>query len=858
MAINFPDSPSNGDTYTAAGKTFIYNSTKGSWAASGAYTNSDVDTHLNTSGAATDEFLQWSGSDYQWSASGVKTYATVDDLPLSGQSNGAQAFVTGTNRLYIWSASTANSSYEGWFNIALVNTNPSLSGASSDYALAIDGVTPTVVTLASTDPEGVPVTYSIASDTSGDIATVVQGTGANTNVFTITPTSNTSVSGAFSLTFKASDGINIVQTSSNFTLQFTTLNSKYTTALITSVGANLADNNDFVDSSTSNHTITTIGNVTQNTFSPYRHGGYSTYFDGTGDYVETPTDAGFTIGTNQFTVECWFQVQQDTQQTIFSLMNGGSNIINVFYWHTDNNIGVVTPTLSQYGNANSNTVDIDTWHHLALVRNATTMYLYIDGSLMWSSANTENLNNNRVRIAANQYGNNLLGYVSDFRFINGTAITPASGGPNDRLTAVTNTKLLTCHLPYISDGSTTGHTITVVGNTKTEPFAPYDYSPYASGNNGGSMYFDGTGDRITFSHASDFSFGTGDFTIEFWIKTPTNAITGGYSRTICEIGQLHVYMRITSYHGGVDSAIRVYDETTDNDVGNLAIANDLWHHIAVVRESGTMKCWVDGVYNTGVSNSKNLSETSTNAIGGRTDGNGHMEGTLADFRVVKGTAVYTGTDDFVPPAEPLTPITNTSLLLSGTNAGIIDKSQSVKTITLNGDVKSSTTQTKYLSSSMYFDGTDDNLKCEFADLNTNDFTIEFWFWASNINSTFQALFDARSDTNTGNPLVWIKNTNVIYFYTTAERILGTTTITASTWHHVALVRNSGVFTLYLNGSSEGTYTGADSFPADTLTLGQRYNGTAYNFQGYMSDFRITKGLARYTANFTPPTAALQG
>ena len=57
---------------------------------------------------------------------------------------------------------------------------------------------------------------------------------------------------------------------------------------------------------------------------------------------------------------------------------------------------------------------------------------------------------------------------------------------------------------------------------------------------------------------------------------------------------------------------------------------------------------------------------------------------------------------FTPPTAPLSAITNTALLLRGTDAAIIDKSQSVETITLNGDVKSSTTQSKYLTSSMYF------------------------------------------------------------------------------------------------------------------------------------------------------------
>src|SRR5210317_371825 len=233
-------------------------------------------------------------SDIRYVATGVTEYATVDSLPTSGNSTGDQALVTGTNRLYIWNGS-------GWYNIALINTTPSISGVSSAYTLATDG-TATTVTITATDPEGLPIIYSIASDTSGNVATVTQGTGSNTNVFTITPSTTPANAGTFSLTFRASDGVNIATAVSEFTLEFIVENSNYTTALITSVGANDAVNNSFTDSSTNSHTITATGDVTQTTFSPYRHGGYSTYFDGTGDYIRYD-DASLAEGTEDFTVE---------------------------------------------------------------------------------------------------------------------------------------------------------------------------------------------------------------------------------------------------------------------------------------------------------------------------------------------------------------------------------------------------------------------------------------------------------------------------------------------------------------------------------------------------------------------------
>ena len=214
-ALNFPDSPSNGATYQG----YTYSSAKGTW----------------SKPAVTD--------------ARTAVYANIAALPTSGTA-GDMAYVTATNRLYLWTGT-------GWYNIALINNNPTISGVSATYDLAIDG-TATTVTMTATDPEGLPITYSIASDTSGNIATVAQGTGANTNVFTITPSTNTAHAGTFSLTFRASDGVNIASAAASFTLVFNVQNQKYTTALVTSVGANNATNKSFTDSSSNALTVTGI------------------------------------------------------------------------------------------------------------------------------------------------------------------------------------------------------------------------------------------------------------------------------------------------------------------------------------------------------------------------------------------------------------------------------------------------------------------------------------------------------------------------------------------------------------------------------------------------------------------------
>lgn len=150
------------------------------------------------------------------SGSGVTTYATVGDLPVSA-SGGDLAYVTATNGLYIWNGSI-------WFLI-LTATTPNdapyiTQGPELGYLLATDG-TPTVITLAAQDPESTPITwsYTITSGTLGNTAVI-----SNTNnVFTITPSTNSADAGQFEVTFTASDGVNIANARTYVRLRFATI-----------------------------------------------------------------------------------------------------------------------------------------------------------------------------------------------------------------------------------------------------------------------------------------------------------------------------------------------------------------------------------------------------------------------------------------------------------------------------------------------------------------------------------------------------------------------------------------------------------------------------------------------------------
>lgn len=146
--------------------------------------------------------------------SGLVVYATKESLPSAGLSSGDQAFVTANSRFYISNGS-------GWYNVAMINATPTLSiSPSGAITLAQDGSTPTVVTLTVTDSDNSVTGLSLTVESDGNfggLATISQ----DSSVFTITPKAQADATQTNStLTFKASDGINIASGTTAFSLTF--------------------------------------------------------------------------------------------------------------------------------------------------------------------------------------------------------------------------------------------------------------------------------------------------------------------------------------------------------------------------------------------------------------------------------------------------------------------------------------------------------------------------------------------------------------------------------------------------------------------------------------------------------------
>lgn len=194
MAINFTDSPSNGDTVTADGRTYTYSSSDAKWKIT-----------ASSGGAG--------------GGGGVTTYANIAALPSSGNTGGDLAFVTDVKAFYGWDGTEWDRVFSGKNMLPEFTTSPAAS-----YDLASDG-TATTVTVAATDPEGFAVSYSHdTSPTNQAQATITQSGGT----FTVTPSTTQSNAGTFTARFKAFDGVRTNSVSSVFSLSFL----PYSTGLI--------------------------------------------------------------------------------------------------------------------------------------------------------------------------------------------------------------------------------------------------------------------------------------------------------------------------------------------------------------------------------------------------------------------------------------------------------------------------------------------------------------------------------------------------------------------------------------------------------------------------------------------------
>ena len=672
--------------------------------------------------------------------------------------------------------------------------------------------------------------------------------------------------------------------------------------LLNGDGSTKQTNATFIDESSNNFQFNNSGSgVTQGSFSPFSINGWSNYFNGSSYLtLSNSFSTGLVgVGSGQTTFETWvYPTSLQTGNSGLNVLMGNSQSVTgngrwdisllsdvsgsgagvYFGWSTGVSISATTGIQTV-----SSGIIKDAWNHVAVVVNATTptgssINIFVNGAketFTGKNLSTQSGVYSQVQMGGNNNTrSNFIGYMSNFKVTKNqsvytntftpstTALTTTSQG-----TTASNVLLLTAQDNRFIDNSLSPKTFTNT-SVNTQPLNPFKatqlYNPTI---NGASAYFGGS-NRLNFTGNSSLVFGTGNFTIDFWV----NPSSASGQNTVLKLGGTYqdVWIMIASGAARVDFWPAGTGSPTLRLTGG-AIPLNTWSHIAIVREgTGTnqTKIYINGVVSVQGTLSYNFVDSGTSYIGGLAAAD-FMTGYISNLRVVKGTAVYTGT--FTPPTAPTTTIADTSLLLNFTNGGITDTSSKAMLRTF-GDVKASSSQIKYGNGSLFLDGSGDYLTVPTSGnlfkFGTGNFTVEFWIYplAYGSSSVGAQIFGTVNASQSGYSINLGQDINSFRIISNATGTWADN-LTVSTgngpalnqWTHMAIVRNGANLTIYKNGVSVATTSSASTWTFDgTLAVIGRYNDgtTTRDFNGYIDDLRVTKGIARYTNTFTPPESAL--
>ena len=503
--------------------------------------------------------------------------------------------------------------------------------------------------------------YHIAACRTGATWTLfLNGSIVNTGTQTISPTARTNsfyvgtqlnggvgaLNGAYISNLRVIVGSTLY--TSNFSPPLTALTNITNTVVLT------CQNNKFVEN-INNGTITVTGTPQVQPFSPFNPTaaysntvvGGSAYFNGSSSYLTTSTSPAFDLSTpTSWTIEWW--MYPTITQVSYILQNyttSGATIYGLdFNYSSAGTISVGTYNGSSAGAPQfylTYPVANNAWTHVAVVRNGSgtnNITLYINGAV----ANTGTYTtwpapgNSTTYIGARNYTgvqNYFGGYISNLRSVIGNALYTSAFTPSSTpLTTVSNTAfLLNATNAGIIDSSQKNELIT---------YGSAAISTTQSKFGGTSMYFDGSTGYLSNPSSTAFTFGPGDFTVEYWVYY--NAISGSSYQQICGGSSTSA-----GFSFGLSSTPKLY--MTTSSVGYTSTGTTLvtgqWYHVAFVRKSGTVYFYLNGVLDYSVSAATTITETGFGIGGGKT-GAFFSSCYVDELRVTQGYARYTS--NFTP------------------------------------------------------------------------------------------------------------------------------------------------------------------------------------------------------------------
>ena len=376
------------------------------------------------------------------------------------------------------------------------------------------------------------------------------------------------------------------------------------------------------------------------------------------------------------------------------------------------------------------------------------------------------------------------------------------------------------------DSSGNTHNATAVGD------AQVDTAQSKFG--GASCLLQATGDDyLSIPASSDFLF-TGDFTIDCWIRfnarsgydaifQSKHTTNGKFQFLISGTGILYFY--------AIPSA-PVYIASSA-----LTWTLNQWYHIALVRYGSAINLYQDGISVASGTNSETLNTSDYGLTFGEAtiEGPASLDGWMDEIRISNGIARWTS--NFTPSAP------------------FLDSSGNSRTVTAIGTAQVDTAESKFGGASVLCSTKNDYLSVtDFADLDlaSDDFTFDFWV---KLNSgASQALFTRES---TDYFYCALEGANIRFRDYSADTINAYFPFSWTTgiWYHIAIVRYGNIVRCFVDGSQIGTdvaCTGSFTARSSNLYIGG-FPLANYKLDGWIDEFRFSKGIARWTSNFTPST-----
>ena len=653
-------------------------------------------------------------------------------------------------------------------------------------------------------------------------------------------------------------------------------NFKNVALLLSGDGTNGTQNNTFVDSSTNNFTITRNGNVTQGSFSPYNNNWWGAETKAATSYFTLGNPSQLNPGSGNFTIEGWFNVIAYGSVGYIPIYAKYENSGRNDFFIGANSDGTMSFSIQDTSNTGWDVgsapglISLNTWYHFALVRNGTNLTSYINGSVVASITIGTITVRNSANIAISKlygYGSNTNGggYFSNFRYVNSAVYTSAFTPSTKPLTAISGTQLLIFQYPNsFTDSSSNGLTVTAVGSPSTTFVRPVSLAlPYSSSTNGGSAYFDGSGDYLTSPSSSAYTLGSsGDFTIDGWFYMTSDG--GGIYPIITNFNHWDTGYANRFYIGFSGSVFRWYGSGGSTAISTSSYKLNTWNYFNFTRSGSTITGYLNGSSIGTQTTSMDYTTDDVLRIGGSMGNGNNYNGYVANLRIIKGATVSGSSI----PTSPTTAVSGTTFLSNFTNAGIIDNATQNDLETLGG-TQVSTSVKRYGSGSIYINS--GSLMCyplqSGSGLNTfaGDFTFEYWFYPTNSSSDFQGggLSYRDSGFSSGGFQAIYDGTagNMIWYFDGGGVILTGNGINNNQWNYLALVRENSTISFYVNGNrkNQATYTTIINGGASSTLgffIGDTYDGNHYYVEGYMDDIRITNGIARYSGTtMTTPTSA---